>query len=69
MTSPAVGEYSDFYQDYLDNCGEEIVTCTINYTTSDQRTHEKGTYGEFEAAVWTLFKDSTLSIDSPFDDN
>ena len=69
MTSPAVGEYSEFYQDYLDNCGEEIVTCTINYTTSDQRTHEKGTYGEFEAAVWTLFKDNYYNDDSPFDGN
>lgn len=69
MTSPAVGEYSEYYQDYLDNCGEEIVTCTINYTTSDQRTHEKGTYGEFEAAVWTLFADNIVNDDSPFDDN
>ena len=69
MTSPAVGEYSDFYQDYLDNCGEEIVTCMINYTTYDGRTTEKGTYGGFEAAVWTLFKDNYYNDDSPFDGN
>ena len=69
MTSPAVGEYSDFYQDYLDNCGEEIVTCTINYTTYDGRTTEKGTYGEFEAAVWTFPTVSYLNDGSPFDGN
>lgn len=69
MTSPAVGEYSDYYQDYLDNCGEEIVTCNIKYITYDGRTTEKGTYGGFEAAIWTLFKDNYYNDDSPFDDN
>ena len=69
MTSPAVGEYSEFYQDYLDNCGEEIVTCNIKYVTYDGRTTEKGTYGGFEAAIWTLFKDNYYNDDSPFDDN
>ena len=69
MTSPAVGEYSDYYQDYLDNCGEEIVTCNIKYVTYDTRTTEKGTYGGFEAAVWTLFADNRVNDDSPFDDN
>lgn len=69
MTSPAVGEYSNYYQDYLDNCGEEIVTCNIKYVTYDTRTTEKGTYGGFEAAVWTLFADNRVNDDSPFDDN
>lgn len=69
MTSPAVGEYSDYYQDYLDNCGEEIVTCNIKYVTYDTRTTEKGTYGGFEAAVWTYFKYNYYNDDSPFDDN
>ena len=69
MTSPAVGEYSDYYQDYLDNCGEEIVTCNIKYVTYDGRTTEKGTYGGFEAAVWTNTSVSYLNDGSPFDDN
>ena len=69
MTSPAVGEYSDYYQDYLDNCGEEIVTCNIKYVTYAQRTGKLGTYGGFEAAVWTLFADNRVNDDSPFDDN
>lgn len=68
--SPPVGEYSDYYQNYLDNCGEEIVTRTIKYTTSDQRTMERGTYGGFEAAVWTYPGVSYLNNGaSPFDDS
>lgn len=69
MTSPAVGEYSDYYQDYLDNCGEEIVTCNIKYVTYDGRTTEKGTYGGFKASVWTYPTVSYLNDGSPFDDN
>lgn len=69
MTSPAVGEYSDYYQDYLDNCGEEIVTCNIKYITYDGRTTEKGTYGGFKASVWTYPTVSYLNDGSPFDDN
>lgn len=48
---PAVGEYSDFYQNYLDNCGEEIVTCTIDYVTHEHRSNKEGVEGGFVAAI------------------
>ena len=69
MTSPAVGEYSDYYQDYLDNCGEEIVTCNIKYVTYHGPTASFGTYGGFKASVWTFPSVYYLNDGSPFDDN
>ena len=47
MTSAAgiVLAYAAIMRNHLDNCDEEIVTRTIEYTTSDQRTMERGTYG------------------------
>lgn len=69
MERPPVGEYSEYYQNYLDNCGEEIVTCNIKYKTLDLRTMKYGTYGGFEAVVWTEPGVSYLNGGiSPFDD-
>lgn len=67
---PAVGEYSDAYQNYLDNCGEEIVTCSIKYYTHEHRRDQDGVEGGFIAAIKAYGPVSYLNgNESPFPDS
>lgn len=50
---PSVDNYGRVYQDYLDNCGEEIVTVTIPYQSLCVNSKEHELIGGFYARIHT----------------
>lgn len=67
---PPVGEYTDFYKDFLKNSGEEIVTCTIKYLTYEHFSGKEGAEGGFVAAIRAFGPVHYLNgSNSPFDES
>ena len=70
ITGPEVGTYSEEYEAYLQSCGEEIVTVTVNYKVIDGATTKVFTNCDFPAVVWPAGPYGYMNNnDSPFDES